>query len=62
MVDQRRRVQHNIQMSPFGRLMNATGLPANTIGAGGNPPVVVGDVIDHSTAKLEKANNHGRSP
>lgn len=46
------------EKSPFGRLMNATGLPADTIGAGGNPAVVVGGVIA-SQLMLDNAKKHG---
>ena len=46
------------EKSPFGRLMNATGLPADTIGAGGNPAVVVGGVIA-SQLMLNNAKKHG---
>ena len=46
------------EKSPFGRLMNATGLPADTIGAGGNPAVVVGGVIA-SQLMLNNAKRHG---
>ena len=46
------------ERSPLGRLMAATGLPADTIGAGGNPAVVIGGVIA-SQLMLDNAKKHG---